>query len=338
LEDLFYSRLIQPPTVPDDNSVDLSGDGYISFLKNKVWADEFHEKFPDSKDQDNILSYLRSKQAAYANLETSVASFKPLAQQMEESGQKLDNISTELAAFMLAGFDDVIVLSEQKWSKWMLIRSAVVIAFGIAQVVVGVVIQLKTAGLMTNVAAGFISEGISDILFAVSALRSGNNFSWGDYGRHKIESIVITVGAIGVGCLLTRGVKFFKYGYKVAGPALQGASTSTSVVSLGWKAVAQEAAKITASKIARSAAVSLINQGVHMVVTEYLKKYCHSLANKLHSFLQDKFRDVEQLKETIRSIYRKFGHSATGKINEIVAEIFAPGGSSWFDSIDKVPI
>jgi hypothetical protein len=81
---------------------DLSSDGLWSYLKNKVWADEFHEKFPEEEDREAILNCLRSCQASYAKLSTSIATLKPLQMQVESAGcgpQKLDNISTELGRF-----------------------------------------------------------------------------------------------------------------------------------------------------------------------------------------------------------------------------------------------
>ena len=334
LDDLFRERLILPPHVPDDDTVDLSGDGMYNFIKNKVWADEFHEEFPESKDRDTILNYLRGNQASYANLDKSAASLKPLAEQIQQANtaQKIDNISTELAKFQIIGFDEIIVLHEKKWSKKMIFKAVAVLAFGIIQVAVGMVIQLKSAGLMTHVAAGFISEGVSDLIFALSALKSGNNFTWGDYGRHKIESILITTASIGVGCLLSKGVKFFQHGFKAVGPAVQGATTTTSVVALGWKELAIEASKLTLIKVAKAASMSLVNQGVHVVVSQYLRKYCQEMGDKLYSYLQERLRDIQELKETLRNLFQKFGSQANKMVQEILSEMFTSSESTWLNT------
>ena len=50
----------------------------------------------------------------------------------------------------------------------MIIRAAIIIIVGIIQVVVGAIILLKSAGSMTHVGSGLISEGISDIIFGAS--------------------------------------------------------------------------------------------------------------------------------------------------------------------------
>ena len=341
LDDLFSSRLIVPPSVPDNDTVNLQGDGVYGFLKNKVWSDDFHEKFPDSKDRDSILSYLRGKQASYANLETPQATLKSLRHQLKESqagarGQKVDNINTELAIFGLIGFDEIVDLNEQKWSFKMILRSAVVIVVGLAQVFAGAMIGLYSAGMMTHVSAGLLSEGISDIIFALSALRSGNNFTFGDYGRHKIESIAITACSIGVGCLLSRGVKFFKYGFKVAGPALQGASQSTSVVALGFREAAKEAAKITLLKVAKSASVSLLNQGVHIMVSQTLRSFCQQIATKLLDSINEKLKDIQNLRETLANLYKKHGSEAEKKVSETLNDIFSPSGNSWISATDHL--
>ena len=341
LDDLFSSRIIVPPSVPDNDSVDLQGDGIYGFLKNKVWSDDFHEQFPDSKDRDSILGYLRSKQASYANLETSQATLKPLRLQLKESltgggGQKVDNINTELTMFGLIGFDEIVDLNEQKWSYTMIFKSAVVIAVGLAQVYAASMIGLFSAGMMTNVSAGLLSEGISDVMFAMSALWSGNNFTFGDYGRHKLESVIITAGAIGVGCLLTRGVKFFKYGFKMAGPALQGASQTTSVVALGFREAAKEAAKITLLKVAKSVTVSMLNKGVHVLVTQSLRSYCQQIASKLLGAINEKLKDIQYMKETLAKLHKKYGAEAGRKVSEVLNGIFSPSGDSWISATDQL--
>jgi hypothetical protein len=338
LDDLFQSRIIVQPSVPDNDSVNLQGDGVYGFLKNKVWSDDFHEKFPDSKVRDSVLSYLRGKQASYANLETSQATLKSLRQQMREGGrgQKVDNINTELAIFGLTGFDELVDLNEQKWSWKMIGRSVVIIAVGLAQMYAASMIGLASAGMMTNVSAGLISEGLSDIIFALSALRSGNNFTFGDYGRHKIESIAITAGAIGVGCLLSRGVKFFQHGFKLAGPALQGASTGTSVVALTFREAAKEAAKITLLKVAKSVTVSMLNQGVHVFVSQKLRSYCQQIASKLLGAINDKLKDIQNLRNKLADLHRTHGSGAGQKLSETLNAIFAPNVNSWISATDQL--
>ena len=71
----------------------------------------------------------------------------------------------------------------------MIIRAAIIIIVGIIQVVVGAIILLKSAGFMTHVGSGLISEGISDIIFGAS----GGDWvilTFGDYiGPKKITEI-----------------------------------------------------------------------------------------------------------------------------------------------------
>ena len=113
-------------------------------------------------------------------------------------------------------------MTEQKWSWKMIFRASAIIVLGIAQVALGALIQIKFAGLMTHVASGLMSEGISDITFAVSALWSGNNFTWSDYGRHKLMSIAITAGSIGIAAAFSLVVSSFSsMGTKRLGPPLK---------------------------------------------------------------------------------------------------------------------
>ena len=140
----------------------------------------------------------------------------------------------------------------------MIFRASAIIVLGIAQVALGALIQIKFAGLMTHVASGLMSEGISDITFAVSALWSGNNFTWPDYGRHKLMNIAITAGSMGIAAAFSRGVKFFKYGYKTVGPTFKeggkivAQTQSASAMQLTTGTIIKEVAKTSCQKIGQA--------------------------------------------------------------------------------------
>ncbi len=192
LSELLDAHIISTPFVPISVDLNESG-GLIGEVTDLLGLNVFIEHFPNKAERDLVLMYLRNHQAAYANLETVAASFKHISESIQES-EAHKNIGTEIETFGCIGFDHLFELSEKKWSTKMMFRAAAVIAIGIAQVIVGAIIQIKSAGAMTHVASGFISEGISDIIFGISALMTGNNFTWADYGRHKLESMIITAG------------------------------------------------------------------------------------------------------------------------------------------------
>ncbi|CAF1516011.1 unnamed protein product, partial [Rotaria sordida] len=66
-------------------------------------------------------------------------------------------------------------------------------------------------GIGTHIAAGLISEGFSDIFYAISAAKSGY-FSWSDYAVHKIKSILITIATTSFAALLSKGIRFSRFG------------------------------------------------------------------------------------------------------------------------------
>ena len=94
----------------------------------------------------------------------------------------------------------------QAYTVKMFFNTSIVVLLGLLQIAAGVAITLFTTGLMTNVATGFISEGVGDLIFAVSALRSGY-FSWSSYWQHKKESIMFTVVTCGIGAFFSRGAQ-----------------------------------------------------------------------------------------------------------------------------------
>jgi len=192
LMDLINAKIISSPRVKVSANLEDSG-GLAGMLLNNF--NDLHNSISDEKERNKIVAYLKSNQAAYANLETIKASLEPVNSRLQESEERR-NIGSEVQSFALVGFDDVIELSEKKWSFKMICRAIAVIAIGLAQVVLGAIVAIKSAGFMTHVSSGLISEGVSDILFGVAALWSGNNFTWADYGKHKLESMISTAGII----------------------------------------------------------------------------------------------------------------------------------------------
>ncbi|CAF4289846.1 unnamed protein product [Rotaria sordida] len=88
----------------------------------------------------------------------------------------------------------------------MCISTAFIFILGIAQIVGDVYLELYSLGIGTHIAAGLISEGLSDIFYAISAAKSGY-FSWSDYAVHKIKSILITIATTGFAALLSKGIR-----------------------------------------------------------------------------------------------------------------------------------
>jgi hypothetical protein len=328
LDDLFSARVLSPPSVPDNDSVNLQGDGIFEFLKNKIWCDDLHEKIPDSKDREIILNYLRANQAAYANLETPIASLKPLRQQLQESlsgGANVDNINTELAIFNLIGFDDIFELNAKKWSNNMNCRASVILAIGLAQIVIGAVTEIWSLGALTNVASGLISEGISDILYTVSALQSGNNFTYRDYSRHKAESVLLTAAMMGFGFTFRKGIKSFNIAQAVVPSAAPGILEA-----------AKKVVKTTASRVIQAITISIVHQQIAKLVAEGLGNYCEEVRKKIFSYLEEKLKQVQGLRQTLATLYQKCGQESHKVVSNCLSQAFNPVVDTWSGAFGQV--
>ena len=102
----------------------------------------------------------------------------------------------------------------------MILNTSLVAGMGIAQIAIGTAIELHSVGVMTHVGAAFVNEGVSDIFFTASALRSGY-FRWNDYKQHKLEGLMVTAAIAGIGAYLSKGTMVSRFGNKLAAPSFE---------------------------------------------------------------------------------------------------------------------
>lgn len=114
------------------------------------------------------------------------------------------SIQYELLNYLeLKGFSHVIQVEEKIYTVTFFVNVFFVIAIGVAQIAAGVAITLLTKGFLINVGHNLVSEGIGDIIFAITTLTSGT-FRWKDYINHKMMSVVITTATFGIAMGLSR--------------------------------------------------------------------------------------------------------------------------------------
>lgn len=316
LADLLEAHVIFPPTVP---AVEIN-------------EDKLKKHFTDKTEYQRILDYLMSNRPTYACLETPDVSLKPLEEAITYRRDLL-SIATELYVFHLMGFEHTIVMNEKRWSAIMIAKCLAVIVIGLAQVIMGAVVELYSAGWMTHVATGLCSEGISDIMFGLQALISGNSFTWANYGRYKFASIAITVTAIGVGSFLSKGVSLWKYGYKTAGPGFEfGTKEVAKNVSKEWlkqtgTTVTRQVMKSTSIQVGKGVALGLANHGVEMLVREQMASACWSVGVKLSRSVSN-IADKKQ--DTLAHLYRIHGPvEASRLVSENLRHVLE-GPEGWF--------
>ncbi|KAF6733932.1 Protein translocase subunit SecA [Oryzias melastigma] len=92
---------------------------------------------------------------------------------------------------------------EQEPSYW---GASLVFFLGVLQIVAGVLLAVFTCGTLAQVGIGLITEGISDCIYGIEALVTGE-FSWKDWAIQKAISIGVSLLTAGVGKLISKGFK-----------------------------------------------------------------------------------------------------------------------------------
>ena len=213
-----------------------------------------------------IASTLRNQQSSILELDTPEITLKKLADVFDESIQEKGDV---LGWFSDNQCDLIIELAEQKWS-WKSIFTAIsVIAIGVAQIVLGAVLLLVSAGSGSFVANGLISEGVSDMIFGIEGLVRGH-CNWSQYWDHKIMSIAITVATAGLGAIFARGKEASRYAYKAFGNASKqlAASTGKQTGRSFGKVMAKQVGKKITKKVAGAVADASINLACEAIVDE----------------------------------------------------------------------
>nr|XP_045610898.1 uncharacterized protein LOC123766096 isoform X2 [Procambarus clarkii] len=119
-------------------------------------------------------------------------------------------IREELYEFYKLGLVNIFSVKEEKRFCW---QGLVVTILGITQVAVGVFMISISSGLLANVGMELISEGISDIIYGLGAMASGE-FSWTSWAIGKVVSIVVSLVGFCFGKILSKGFKGIKSAMK----------------------------------------------------------------------------------------------------------------------------
>lgn len=264
----------------------------------------------------NIVSILKRSRGSLKALKVPKSKLKPLTEFSDPS--VFANIE-EVCVFFLNGLDQLLQLEEKKWTNKMLINTVVVTALGVSQIVIGTAIELYSVGIMTNVGAAFVNEGINDIFFAVGALKSGY-FNWADYGQHKLQSLMMTAVTVGIGAYLSRGTKVSRFGHKIAGTSIEVGGKRVAEISgaqliklNGRMVVGKEVCKRITFKTIEGVAFGLANAGVDMLIENYLQTLCEDIASTI---LSDIEREVEKhnISKSLEEAYKILGEEKSRKM------------------------
>ncbi|PAV69759.1 hypothetical protein WR25_22867 isoform H [Diploscapter pachys] len=259
--------------------------------------------------RNSVIATIEQLKGSIAALEVP----QPYLQWIYEAlGSRADGAVEELSMFMMNGLGEVIRFKEQAYTFKMFFNTNIVILLGLLQIAAGVAITLFTTGLMTNVGTGFISEGVGDLIFAVSALRSGY-FSWSSYWQHKKESIMFTVVTCGIGAFFSRGAQVSRYGAKLAEKGLEASGKSVAemcgnqlIKEVGLKTVGKEVLKDISLNAVKGVSFGLASSQVSQIVDNHLRTLCNGLAESFLTKVHETAAN-HKISKTIDIVYARLG-------------------------------
>ena len=312
--DLLKENIIKPVTI--NNKLSESEIKFILFDKF------FHNiNFIEKKDEleKYIKNYLLKKllklKTPYKGLEKIDANLENFIRNFN-SIEILENFD-EISVFDINCFNEVIILTEKKWSSKTCFLITGIVIFGLFQIAFGVGFEIFSTGAGTNIAAGFIGEGIGDITFAIDSLISGH-CTFKSYINHKKISLLITVAMGGVGAYFSRGAKFSKYGYKIGGDFMKNLVGNQLISKVGLKVIVLKAFQSVALKISKEIIFKFIGMGIDSAINLILSKILENISDKIIDFISKAYE--KEFKDKARKLYQKIGSDKTesflNKINE----------------------
>lgn len=249
-------------------------------LKNRLFL--FEKRKEISEFLVSMISDIKTKESPVLNL-------KPL----EYFTKEFEN-AMEIDVFIKKGLDLVMTVEEERWTWKVIFRFSVVVIVGILQIFIGTLITLVSTGFMYHVGSGVVSEGLGDLIFALSVIKTGH-FTWKDYLNHKSASIKTTILTSGLCAFLAKGKVFSELGHKIAGPTIAEGGVSIAKMT-GWQVIKQvgvkttliETFKNTCISLSKQALISTASYSVDFIMESKINNVINEVNRELNSRTQSK--------------------------------------------------
>ena len=280
---------------------DLNEQSAQMFLESeKDWVEKVSKKFmylvhfADFKKKSPLVSFLCEWKAGMYKFDTIDSELKAIRAVVEK--KFLQNAAEELALLSARGIDEITNVAEQKWSRSTNFRIIGIVLIGLAQIALGIAVEVLNLVPGAEIAVAFIAEGIDDIMFALNAVIL-RHCSMKGYAKHKPISLAITICTSGLFALFAR----------VAEVSRSGGTT------LGKQLAKKACKEITKSSIAKQVTVRVAKQLLEAAVfriettsiSTIIEKLLHEKLTEISRSIIDIFRDKkakDQLKKIIGSI------------------------------------
>ena len=288
------------------SDIKVNDSNFVNFkdIEKTVRLILFNYKMLEKKSSD-LKDHLKQLLSPLVGLECPEYVLKALVDVLEKN-------SEELFVCEMKGWDMVLKVQEKKWTTKFIFRFIAVIVIGLAQFIVGTIIFVLSAGTMALVGKALISEGMGDIIFALSNAKAGH-FSWDDYGKKKLKSLEHSLISLGVGRCFSDGKTVLGLGYKIAGPTLSiGGKQIASMTSMellknvGFKAIAKFTFKKVALKALKKVGTATAKMGFDYSVELKLISITNTFADDL-SVLAEKKIQLHKISKTFQEMFRAMG-------------------------------
>jgi len=287
--------------------------------------------YMSKKDTKNaIATNLERLKNTFKTLDVSDCNLTSFLEYVNTNGpfKGSDYPEEDLQVFILNGLDHLLTLQEKRWTWKMIFKTFGIIVLGIMQIAVGHAITLYTGGVLSNLSAAFISEGMNDIFFAMMSFKSGY-FSWNSYKQHKVISLATTGLTFGIATWMSSGNKVSSYASKIVGPNISANGikitemTGTQMIKhIGRKIVTKEFVKRVALSSLEGIAYGIINATVEMTVNNYLQNLCRNIGSAILTKI-DQVVNQYDMHDTLEKAYRMLGsENAIVMITELSNNFF----------------
>ena len=203
---------------------------------------------------------------------------------------------------------DIMCKFDEKRNWWPSWEQIVVALLGIAQIVAGALLTCLTFGAAIQIGSMLISEGVNDIVVALSSYLMGTELTMASYAKGKAISVMLTLATAGIGTLLKTGSK--------ATRLVSGLSKTVGTWNRVWTVT-----KAVGKEVVKSLSLAVVNTGIGLASTKFAEMLTQALWNEFESNFTswvmgsnayDNHRD--EMAAEMEKVFQKFGQDVGDNI------------------------
>ncbi|XP_056247408.1 uncharacterized protein LOC130178868 [Seriola aureovittata] len=224
---------------------------------------------------ENISKAIKKLEEIKDKGRDAIANKSPMFSLMEGADEDLQ---AEADNLYRQGLKYVFSVEEKPRFPW---EAFLVFCLGFLQIIAGALLTVFTFGALAQVGMGLITEGISDCIYGIESMVTGE-FSWKSWAIDKAISIGVSLIGFGIGKLIAKGFKACKLLIKQFGKHLKSLPKFFSRQAKdGFSVVAKMNMKNAVKYTAKKMAEEVISYGLGKAEEELLKKILNDIKDKM---------------------------------------------------------